>query len=259
MKDAHDTSPTSPTREIPKTMSQQFWKVISWTFAWEGQIRSRNLSSMYLPIPTHHHAVSDLKLRPEPEAEVLTSAGTVMEIGVGDRRVRFREEGDSSRQHLDTSSDRESMEEPRGKMPRRSETSESAVPSQSSQASSSERQQVSTAASDNPIGERLYMSMTEEGPLGDYRQGRWMPTKRKRAMNTQEAREARRSFYVGGKQGAQNLFDRVGRDEPTAWMIFISADGTPTRYLGTTFLPRTERNFHKQSTPSGKECSISRL
>ena len=100
----------------------------------------------------------------EPEAEASTSAGTDMEIGVGDRRVRFREEGDSSRQHLDISSDRESMEEPRGKMPRRAETSESVVPFQSFEASSSEHQQMSTAVSDNPNGERLYMSMTEEKP-----------------------------------------------------------------------------------------------
>ena len=62
------------------------------------------------------------------------------------------------------------MEEPRGKIPRRAETSESVVPFHSSEASSSELQQVSTAAaSDNPTGERLYMSMTEEGPSGEYK------------------------------------------------------------------------------------------
>ena len=65
----------------------------------------------------------------EPEAGVSTSAGTDMEIGVGDRRVLFREErADSSRHHLDTSSDRDSEVEPRGKTPRRAETSESSVP-----------------------------------------------------------------------------------------------------------------------------------
>ena len=101
----------------------------------------------------------------KPEAEVSTSAGTDMEIGVSDRRVRFREERDSPRHHLDVSSDRESMEEPRGKIPRRAEASESAVPFHSSEASSSELQQTSTtAASGNPSGERLYLSMTEEGP-----------------------------------------------------------------------------------------------
>ena len=64
----------------------------------------------------------------EPEAEASTSADTDMETGVNDRRVRFREERDSPRHHLDASSDRESMEEPRGKIPKRAETSESVVP-----------------------------------------------------------------------------------------------------------------------------------
>ena len=106
----------------------------------------------------------------EREAEVSTSAGTDMEIGVSDGSVRFREKRDPPRHHLDASSDRQLTEEPRGKMPRRAETSESVVPFHSSEASSSELQQTSTAAvSDNPIGERLYLSMTEEGPWGDYK------------------------------------------------------------------------------------------
>ena len=53
---------------------------------------------------------------------------------------------------------------------------------------------MSEAVSDNPTGERLYMSMTEEGPSGDYkmtmqrdRHGRWMPIRG----------EERRNFYVG--------------------------------------------------------------
>ena len=91
----------------------------------------------------------------EPEAEVSTSAGTDMEIGVGDRRVRFREERDAPRHHLDASSDRELMVEPRGKIPRRAETSETVVLFHSSEASSSELQQVSAEVSDNPTGERL--------------------------------------------------------------------------------------------------------
>ena len=100
----------------------------------------------------------------EPEAEASTSAGTGMEIGVRDRMVRFREERDFPRHHLDTSSDRESMEEPRGKIPRRAETSESAVPFHSSEASPSELRQVSTAAaSDNPTGERLYLHEHDRG------------------------------------------------------------------------------------------------
>ena len=101
----------------------------------------------------------------EPEAEASISAGRDMEIGVSDRRVRFREERDPPGHHLDVSSDRELMEEPRWTIPRRAETSESAVPFHSSEASSSELQQTSTAAaSDDPTGERLYLSMTEEGP-----------------------------------------------------------------------------------------------
>ena len=106
----------------------------------------------------------------EPEAEASTSAGTDMEIGVRDRRVRFRE-GDSSRHHLDVSSDRVSMEEPRGKIPRRVETSESLVTLRSfrSKLVRASSQVSAAATSDNPTKERLYMSMTEEGPSGDYR------------------------------------------------------------------------------------------
>ena len=179
----------------------------------EGDIMDVRLGRPYLQpepnlnVPANSNASSHgarSGTHAEPEAEASTSAGTDMEIGVGDRRVRFREEGDSSRHHLDTSSDRESMEEPRGKMPRRTETSESVVPFQSSEASSSERQKVSTAVSNNSTGERLYINMTEEGPSGDDiltmqrdRQGRWTPTKRRRGMNNQEAREERRSIYVG--------------------------------------------------------------
>ena len=80
-----------------------------WTFAWEDQFRSRNRSSMHLQIPTPHHT----ETHAEPEAEVSTPAGTDMEIGVSDRRVRFREERDPLRHHLDVSSDRELTEEPR--------------------------------------------------------------------------------------------------------------------------------------------------
>ena len=104
---------------------------------------------------------------------------------------------------MDVSSDRE-IEEPRGNMPRRAETSESVVPFHSSEASSSELQQVGAAASDNPTGERLKMSTTEEGPSGDNkmtmqrdRHGRWVPIRGERTMNIQKARGERRSFHVG--------------------------------------------------------------
>ena len=120
----------------------------------------------------------------EPEAGVSTSAGADVEIGVGDRRVRFREERDFPKNPSGRLLGLVSMVEPRGKTPRRAETGESVVPLHSSEANSSELQQVSTAAaSDNPTRERLYLSMTEEGPSGDYRMtmqrdrhGRWMPT-----------------------------------------------------------------------------------
>ena len=141
----------------------------------------------------------------EPEAEVSTSVGTDMEIGIGDRRVRIREERDSPRHHLEASSDRESMEEPRRKMPRRAETSESVVPFHPSEASSSEVEEVSTAtASDNPTGERLYLSMTEEGPSGDHKmtmQRDWTRTmdadQRRKNDEHPEGKGERRSFYVG--------------------------------------------------------------
>ena len=224
------------------------------------------------PMVVEGHAM-DVRLgrpdsQPEPEelnaranSNASTSAGTDMEIGVGDRRVRFREERDSPRHHLDASSDRESMEEPRGKIPRRAETSESVVPFHSSEASSSELQQVSTAAtSDNPTGERLHMSMTEEGPSEDYkitmqrdRHGRWMQTKGEITMNIQKAREERRNFYVGESK------ERLRRPRRAHCMgNFISVNGTPTRYLGTTFLPKSKRSFRKQSKQNGKEYSISR-
>ena len=92
----------------------------------------------------------------EPEAEASTSVGTDMEIGVSDRRVRFREERDLPRHHLDVSSDRELTDEPRGTMQRRAETSECVVPFHFSEASSSELQQTSTAAASvSPTGEHL--------------------------------------------------------------------------------------------------------
>ena len=62
--------------------------------------------------------------------------------------------------------------------------------------------------SDNPTGERLFLSMTEEGPSEDYkmtmqrdRHGRWMPIRGERTMNIQKATEERRSFCVGESKG----------------------------------------------------------
>ena len=101
---------------------------------------------------------------------------------------------------------------------RRAETSESVVPFYSSEASSSELQRVSIpAASDDPTGERLYMSMTEEGPSGDYKIT--MPTKGERTMNIQKAREERRSFYVGeGKEhGTFSIQTQFSKAIETKW------------------------------------------
>ena len=142
----------------------------------------------------------------EPKAEASTSAGTDMEIGVGDRRIRSREGGDSSRHCLDVSSDRGSMEEPRGEIPRRAEIHESVIPfSLLKRAHLRIPQARAAAASNSPIGERLYVNMIEEGPSGEYimtvqrdRHGRWMPTKGERTTNVKKAREERRNFYVGG-------------------------------------------------------------
>ena len=54
------------------------------------------------------------------------------------------------------------------------------------------------AASNSPIGERLYVNMIEEGPSGEYimtvqrdRHGRCMPTKGERTTNVKKAREER--------------------------------------------------------------------
>ena len=71
--------------------------------------------------------------------EVSTSTSTDMEIGESDRRVRLREEStDIPRYHLDVPQDQESMGEPRGKTPRRAETSEHGVRPRSAEASSFE-------------------------------------------------------------------------------------------------------------------------
>ena len=147
VKDARDTSLTSLTREILRTTSQEPEEL--------NAPGNSNASSRSARSETHA----------EPEDETSTSAGTDME---NDRRVRFREEGDSPRHHVDVSSDRELIEESRGKIPRRAETSESVVPFHS-EASSSEIQQTNiAAASGNPSGERLYLNMTEEGPTGEF-------------------------------------------------------------------------------------------
>ena len=145
------------------------------------------------------------------------------------------------------------MEEPRGKMPRRAETSESVVPFHSSEASSSEIQQTSTDVSDNPTGERLYLSMTEEGPSGDYkmtmqrdRYGRWMPIRGERTMNHPESKGRRDEASTSRKAWNTEPF-RLRRPRQARCMEnFISVDGTPTRCLGNTFLPKNECSFRRK-------------
>ena len=51
---------------ILRTTNSWLWKAMSWTFAWEHQIRSRNRSSMHLQIPTPHHTVPDQKPTQSP-------------------------------------------------------------------------------------------------------------------------------------------------------------------------------------------------
>ena len=200
---------------------------------------------------------------PEPEAEVSTSIGTDMEIGARDHRVRTREENnDSPRHNPDASTDRESTAEPREKVQRRAGTSEHGTPSRPAEASSSEPSQTSAvAASDTLTGERRYVSMTEEGPSGNCRTtiqrdhgGRWIPTKEAGTMTFEKAREARRNFYVGGKQGIRNLFDRVSRSESPV------SQSTKRRrsVVEPSFLPMSKRSFRKRSKWSGKGCSTSR-
>ena len=125
MKDTRDTSPTSLTREIledDEPMVVEGGVVDVRLGRADSQPEPEELNA-----PANSNAPSQSsrsETHAEPEAKTSTSAGTDMETGVNDRRVRFREDRDSPRHHLDASSDRELTEEPRGKMPRRAETSE---------------------------------------------------------------------------------------------------------------------------------------
>ena len=215
---------------------------MSWTFAWEGQIRSWDLKgALNLPIKTPHHKVPDQKPTRNLRLEASTSAGTDMETGVNDRRVRFQEEKDSSRHHLDASSDRESMEEPRRKIARRAETREPVVPFRSSEASSSELQQVSAAVSDISTG----------ATPREHDRGRTFGIPQNddatRPTRTMDADQRRKNDEHPVSKGGETKLLRQRR----------GVDGTP-RYLGTAFLPKNECSFRKQSKPNGKEYWISR-
>ena len=127
MKDARDTSPTSLKRGDPEDDEETFVEgdVMDVRLGRPDSQPEPELNAPANPNAPSHSSRSETHA--EPEAEASTSAMTDMEIGSSDRRVRFREERDHPRHQLDVSSDRELMEEPRGKMPRRAETSESAV------------------------------------------------------------------------------------------------------------------------------------
>ena len=221
MKDARDTSPTSLTRVILRTTSRRLRKATSWTFAWEDQTRDFNRQRQ-----------GDWSQR---------SQGSTPR-----REHRFPR----PRHHLDASADQESMVEPRGEMPRRAETSEYGVPFRSVEASPSEPPQASAAAaSDTPTGERLFVSMTEEGLSGDYRMtmqrdrhGRWILAKEETIMTNEEAIKPRRDFYVG-----------ESKEDGTPSVA--SAEAIP---LHREFLSQSSHTFRKQSKPNGKECSTSR-
>ena len=86
------------------------------------------------------------------------------------------------------------------------------------------------------------MSMTEEGPSGDYRttmqrdhHGRWIPIKGERAMTTEKGKGGKTKLLRRGSTEQEAFFGRVSRSEPVAWLIFISIGGTPTRYRGNNF------------------------
>ena len=80
--------------------------VAPWTFAEEDQTRSP-VNTLATPKAASRSTRSETHA--EPEAEVATSLGTDMEIGSSDRRVRLRKER--------TDPHRESMGEPRGRLP----------------------------------------------------------------------------------------------------------------------------------------------
>ena len=94
--------------------------------------------------------------------------------------------------------------------------------------------------------------MTEAGSSGDCiltmqrdRQGRWTPTKRQRGMNIQLAKRIDEASTSGKARNTEPFRSRRPR-RAKCMENFNSADGTQTRYLGTTYLPRTECSFRKQ-------------
>ena len=189
-----------------------------------------------------------------------------MEIESSDCRVRFREEAtDPPRHTRDAFTDRRPDDGSHAeRCPDEQRSSNVAWTSVlPRQASPSQPSTDAAAASDISNSERLYASMTEEGPSGDYRMmmqgdchGRWTPTKGERTMTIEKAREARRNFYVGRKARNTEYFRSRRLRRAHCMENYISTARMPTKCRGTIFLPRSERSFGEQSKTSGKECSI---
>ena len=152
----------------------------------------------------------------EPETQVATSIGTDTEIESRDRRVRVREEStDPSRHTLDTSPDRESMVEPRGRMPRRAEISEhgvSCVPPSQVHPSLSRRVQLlpATLQTETPYEHDRGRTF---GRLPDdiaARPPRTIDPERGKSDDHCKGKGGETKFPRRGEQGTRNLFDCIG-------------------------------------------------
>ena len=152
--------------------------------------------------------------------------------------VDFEKRPPIRRDTHDASTDRDSKAEPRP-----------------ADASSSEPLLTSAdAASDTSNGERLYVSMTEEGPSGDYpmtmqceRHGRWIPTKGETTITNEKAREARRNFNDGeGKE--HETFSIASAEASPLLGEFCLSRRNADEVSWTIFLPTGKRSF----LPTGK-------
>ena len=136
----------------------------------------------------------------EPEAEASTSAGTGMETGVNDRRVRLREEGIVSPRRTES----RWWSRVGKRQDERKPVNTFCLIGPPRQVRPSFPRRVQPVQTTLPTEGQLNVSMTEEGPSGEYqmtvqrdRQGRWIPTTGERTMTIGKTREGRRNFYVG--------------------------------------------------------------
>ena len=86
------------------------------------------------------------------------------------------------------------------------------------------------------------MSMTEEGPSGDYRttmqrdhHGRWIPIKGERAITTEKGKGGKTKLLRRVQHGTRGLFDRVSRSEPVARRILSQSAERRRGIVETTF------------------------